>query len=193
MDTIMTWWDGLSAGLQMYYLIAMVSTSLMLLLTIFSFFGGDVDADLDADLDAPGDHDGGLGVLSVRTILAFLMGFGWAGAWFTELGWSVLLVLPVALGIGFVLMVAVARLMRALYGLRQEGTLTFDSAIGEIGTVYLSIPPDKEKAGKIEVMMQGRLRVVDAFTNASTMLENGSRVRVIDVVGPNALLVEREY
>ncbi|NNC89956.1 MAG: hypothetical protein HKN82_15975 [Akkermansiaceae bacterium] len=195
MDTITTWWETLTTGLQIYYGIGLISTALMLVQTVLTLLGADADVDVEVDTDVAAGGDGGsdLGLLSVRTIIAFLMGFGWAGAWFTEIGWSVLLVVPLAFVIGFILMVIVAWLMKLLYGLRQSGTLAFDSAVGELATVYLPIPPDKEKAGKVEVMVQGRLRVVDAFTNAGARLENRARVRVIDVVGPNALLVEPEY
>jgi hypothetical protein len=194
METMTTWWDGLEAGLRFFYMIAFASTAVMLLQTVLTLFGFDGDhGDVGMDHgDIGGDHDHGAGdvqVLSVRTIIAFLVGFGWGGAIFRDQGWSLLLVVPVALVIGVVLMLGVFWFMKAMHGLGASGSLNFVNAIGEVGTVYLPIPPNREKNGQVEVMIQGRLMVVDAFTSADERLENRARVRVIDVVGENALLV----
>jgi hypothetical protein len=44
--------------------------------------------------------------------------------------------------------------------------------------------------GKIEVLVQGRLRVVDAFNKSGDSLPNRSRVKVVDVMDQNTLVVE---
>ncbi len=107
-----------------------------------------------------------------------------------DLGWPLLIVLPLALLVGFLLMMRVFWFMSFLYSLRQRGNLDYAYAIGETGTVYLPIPPERAGPGKIEVLVQGRLKVVDAFTRSEQRLENRSKVRVLDVIGENALLVE---
>ena len=55
--------------------------------------------------------------------------------------------------------------MSYLHSLREEGTLNYKNCIGETGTVYLPIPPNRKGMGQIEVMVQGRLRIVKVVTD----------------------------
>lgn len=196
MTAINEWWDGLETAMKLFYGIAFVSTTVMTLQTILTLIGIDSDHDIGGDHgDFGGDHGGDHGdsdvsVLSVRTVIAFLVGFGWTGAIFRDMGWALILVLPIALLVGGGLMAFVFWFMRFLHGLRESGNIDYVYAMGEIGTVYLPIPPAREKAGKIEVMVQGRLSIVDAYTSSEKRIGNREKVRVIDVIGTDALLVE---
>ncbi len=91
---------------------------------------------------------------------------------------------------GCVFVAVVFYLMKSLYGLRHSGTLDYRNAVGQVGTVYLPVPATQAGSGQIEVMIQGRLVVAQAMTRALARLENRSKVRVVDVVGPTGLLVE---
>lgn len=202
MDALNLWWDALDGAMKFFYVIAFASTFVLLLQTALMFFGGDVDGmdadvgevgdigDVDAggDLDHGGDHD--VSVLSVRSITAFLVGLGWMGAILTDIGWSLLVVLPLAMVMGFLLMMLVWWFMKLLHSLGEKGNLDYVYAIGETGQVYLPIPPNREKAGKVEVMIQGRLKVVDAFTDDTEKIPNRKKVRVLDIVGEDTLVVE---
>jgi len=195
MQALSDWWEALDGAMKFFYAIAFASTAVLLVQTALILFGFDGDgADVDAgDAGEVGDFDdagGEASVLSVRTITAFLVGLGWMGAILRDLGWPLLIVLPLALLVGFLLMMGVFWFMSFLYSLRQRGNLDYAYAIGETGTVYLPIPPERAGPGKIEVLVQGRLKVVDAFTRSEHRLENRSKVRVLDVIGENALLVE---
>ena len=194
MEALSEWWDALDGAMKFFYTIAFASTSVLLIQTVLMMCGLDTDgAGVDGiDIDHGDiDHGGGdISVLSVRSITAFLVGLGWMGAILRDLGWSLLIVVPLALVVGFILMMLVFWFMKFLHSLRESGNLDYAYAIGETGTVYLPIPPHKEKAGKIQVVVQGRLTVVDAFTRADERIENRTKVRVLDVIGENALLVE---
>lgn len=194
MEALSIWWDALEGAMKFFYAIAFFATAVLLVQTVLMLIGVDADGmDVDGiDFDH-GDVDSGAGdasVLSVRSVTAFLVGLGWMGAILRDLGWSLLIVLPLALVTGFILMMFVFWFMKLLHSLRESGNMDYAYAIGETGTVYLPIPPHKEKAGKIQVIVQGRLTVVDAFTNADERIENRTKVRVLDVIGENALLVE---
>ena len=52
------------------------------------------------------------------------------------------------------------------------------------------IPARMQKPGQVEVLVQGRLAVVAAFTRADRRLENAERVRVTEVLDRNTLVVE---
>jgi len=189
MSFLTEWWGGLDLSLQIFYAVGIFSGGILLLQTLLMVFGIG-DGDLDADADFGLDHDGGGHILSVRSVVAFLFGFGWTGALCLKSGLGIGLTMLLAIGAGTLMLFVMVGLMRLIYGLRQDGTVNYRNAIGEVGTVYLPIPPGGQKPGQIEVMVQGRLAVVEAFYKGDEKLENKSKVKVIDTFGGNGLLVE---
>ena len=179
------WWGSLVGSLQIFYGIAITTSAVMLIQLVLLFLGLDGDADVDA-----ADGDGGGHILSVRTITAFFTGFGWSGVASLEAGRSLGVTLVISSLVGCAFTAGVFFLMRALSSLRHSGTLDYRNAIGAVGSVYLPIPPTMSGPGKIEVIVQGRLRVVDAFSRAAQRLENQHRVRVVDIMDQNTLVVE---
>ncbi len=189
MNFLTEWWGGLDLTLQIFYAVGIFAGGILLLQTLLMIFGiGDGDIDVDTDVDF--DHDGGGHILSVRSITAFLFGFGWTGALCLKSGLSIGLSILLAIAAGTVMLFIIVGLMRLVYGLKQDGTVNYRNAIGQIGTVYLTIPGGGSKAGKIEVLVQGRLAVVDAFCKGGENLENGTKVKVLDTIGESGLLVE---
>ena len=187
------WWNSLGTALQIFYGIALVTSFLLLIQLLLSLIGFDHDADFGGDFDAGGIgdvHDSGLSVLSLRSVTAFFAGFGWGGVVAMRQGASVPLATAAALATGGLLMAAVVGLMRALYGMRASGNLDYKNAIGAVGNVYLPIPPAMEGPGQVEVLVQGRLAVVQAFTRATRRLPNRERVRVVDTLDAQTLVVE---
>ena len=182
------WWAAMATPAQVFYGIAFVSTAVLLVQLALMFLGfGDFDADVDTDgIDG---HDGGLGVLSIRSILAFLTGFGWSGALAYTSGLGLAASVLIALVVGGLAMSTVVVLMRFLYGLGEEGTLDYANAIGRVGSVYLPIPPAMAGVGQVEVQVQGRLRTVRAFTRGTERLENRQPVKVVGVVDQQTVLV----
>jgi hypothetical protein len=87
---------------------------------------------------------------------------------------------------------AVAVLMKLLYSLQQSGNIDYRNAVGGHAKVYSQIAPRMTKPGQVEVVVQGRLRVVEAMTKADQALPSQSRVKVVDLVDPTTLLVEPE-
>ncbi len=187
------WWAGLSLEAQVYYGIALVATTFLVLQMLLMMVGVGAEELADAgdvDMDGPEDHPSGIALLSSRTLVAFFMGFGWAGAMRAVDGASPTFTVVIATIVGLVFAWAVLRLMRFLATLRHSGTLDYDNAIGEIGTVYLEVHPAMAAGGQIQVMVQGRLRVVQALTRSEQPIAKGDRVRVTDTLGQNTLIVE---
>lgn len=189
------WWSSLSGPLQLFWSIALATSVLLALQLLLMLFGiGDGDHDLDAggdaDVDAHDHGDAGLHVVSMRTVVAFFTGFGWGGVAALESGYGVPLATLAALVAGSVFMFGVFGLMRALYSMRASGTVDYHNAVGAVGTVYLPVPGAMAGPGQVEVLVQGRVRVVEAFTRVDHVLPNRSRVRVVDLADDNTLIVE---
>ena len=82
----------------------------------------------------------------------------------------------------------VAELMRALRGLRSDGTVRVERSVGQRGTVYLTIPGGKAGAGKVTLTLQNRTMEYQAIT-ADQELPTGAKIVVVSVVGPNTVEV----
>lgn len=195
MENLNTWWDGLALIAKVFYTIGMFSTAVLGVQTFLTLIGLDGDDAVDAADAMDGGEisdevgDGDLQFLSVRTITAFLVGFGWVGASLIKAGLSIAAVVVIAFCVGLVLMFGIFYLMKFFWAMRQDGTLDYRNAIGEIGSVYLPIPGGKAGKGQIEVMIQGRLQTVQAITSAPERIGNREKVLVIDRLEDNTLLV----
>lgn len=138
-----------------------------------------------------GGHGGGdawfAGMLSFRALTAAITVFGLiglgAGKRFAPT--TSLILASIA---GFGVMYLVAWLMRSLYALRADGTVQIEGAVGQPGSVYLTIPGGKAGPGKVTLKLQGRSVECQAVT-AGDELRTGTPVIVVDVVSPETVEV----
>jgi membrane protein implicated in regulation of membrane protease activity len=160
--------------------------------------GGDVvdvsgDHDLDSHVDGHGHaHEAGASffrMLSIRAVTAACAFFGLGGLAAESMELSALISLPVALVAGFIAMYIVAWIMRVLYGLRSEGNVYIECALGSRGTVYLAIPGEDSGLGKVLVNVQDRTMEYDARSGHGP-IATGTPVVVVDIVDSNTLRVD---
>lgn len=97
--------------------------------------------------DADFDHDG-LGLISVRGIVAFFSVGGWAGFVADGGGLPILISVLIALTAGLIALILIALLFRSIYKLQADGNLSIDNAVGKTGQVYLPIPPEGAGRGR---------------------------------------------
>ena len=186
----MTWWDALRFDLQIFYMLGILATLVLGFQFVMMFFGfGDHDVGGGHDSHG-GAHADGLSIVSVRTVTAFFFGFGWSGALAIRQGYSTLVAVLIAFLVGIFFMAIVYTLMRTVYSLWASGTVDYKNAVGHVGDVYVSIPAKETGSGQIQILVQGRMRVVSAFTKAGRDLVGGSKVRVVGLIDQNTLLVE---
>jgi len=183
-DFINAWWDALNFELQLFYGIAIVALAVLGIQVILSLFMG-----MDDGMDV-GDHDSGMGIFSIRGITAFFTGFGWTGVICTKQGFGLPLTVFLALLVGGTMMVAIFVMMRALMRLQSSGTLDYGNAVGQMGTVYLTIPPVQRAGGQVETLIQGRLVTAEALQKGSVPLQPGTKVKVVERIGSSTLIVE---
>lgn len=186
------WWTSMGLALQIFYAIALATTMLLVLQLALLLVGVDHDGDAG---DMPDDGDpshghGGGAVFSIRSVTAFFTGFGWTGVAAIQAGWPVVAATLAALAVGALFMAGILALMRGLMGLRSSGTLNYHNAIGNVGTVYVTVPAAMKGPGRVEVLIQGRLAVVEAFTHAARPLATRERVRVVGLLDETTLVIE---
>ena len=184
------YWLHLTPTMKMFVGIGTVSSAVLTLQMVLAMLGGDMDG-LDADVDIPDAGEGGAsGILSIRTIGAFFTGFGWSGAAMLQAGYGTGAATFVGIVVGSIFMALIFYLMTYLHSLRQEGTINYANAVGKIGSVYLPIPPHRKGIGQIEVLVQGRLKIVQAITDNDKKIGNRVAVRVTELVDTQTILVE---
>ena len=216
------WWNSLGTMSQVFYCIAIPATLLLLIQTVMLLIGLGNDSDglgdgIDGDID---DIDGidfssddlpdgvfgedsvsevpdasgldGLRIFTVRGIIAFFVVFGWVGILMQEMNAHLALTLTVATASGFAMMMALALLFRAVLKLRNDGNTDNRNAIGTSGKVYLTIPPSRSGAGKVDVMLQGRFVERNAVTDEAEAIPTGAEIVVIGVSGQVNLVVKRK-
>ena len=155
------------------------------------FHGGDFH-DGHADGCGAEAHQGiftGLNIFTVRGVITFLTLFGWGGLWLTQLGLHPLLAAFLSIQLGIAGMVGVALLLRAALRLQYDGTLDIRNAVGEAGTVYLTVPAGRREPGKVNVLVQDQLREFEAVTDSDEPIPTGAEVRVVGLAGQDLLLV----
>ncbi len=137
-----------------------------------------------------GDHLDGSSLLSVKPITGFFLGFGWAGGIALEMGQSLVVATVIAFISGFVLMVTIAFLIRAIYSMRSDGTRQINNAVGAVGTVYITLPANRAGGGQINVTVGGRLETLAALNAAIRPVPSGEKVKVVGVIDTNTVIVE---
>lgn len=186
------------------------------LLTLLGFasLGGDEDmADVADAADAAGhdgvaldtldvDHGDGVvtheshtdgnwlfAMLSLRTVTAGAAFFGLGGLGAAGLGYPPLIQVAVALVCGFAALYGVFYLLRAMMRLNADNTVRIQRAIGQRGTVYVTIPAQSSGQGKVQVTVQSRLMEYPAVTRWEAPLKSGEAITVVSLHNHSTLEV----
>ena len=182
------YWLNLDPAERTFTGIGIFSSLILTIQMGMVMLGGAIDMP-EAEIADTGEG-GASGIFSIRTIGAFFAGFGWAGAAMLQAGNSTGAATFVATLTGSAFLGIVIYLMSYLHSLRQEGTLNYSNAIGNVGNVYLPIPPKRKGMGQVEVMVQGRLRIVQALSDSDKKIGNRVAVRVTDTIDEQTILVK---
>lgn len=164
-------------NLQHFFVwISLFSTILFILKTIiFTLTGG--DAEVQSDFISISDTDASFSVLSLQTILAFFMGFGWMGlAALNQLKLSMILVITLAFIVGLVFMFATAYLMFSISKLNQRSKIDYNDCVGREGKVYQNIEPKSE--GQIEIVINKKLVIVNALNLEDEKIDAFQKIKV---------------
>lgn len=181
MEAVGNWWGSLEGAYRVFYAIGIVSALALLIQVVLTVFG------LDDLIDAVDGE--GTSLLSLRTVSGFLAGFGWTGVVMMRAGHSTLAASLGGAVVGLLFAGILFAVMRVLMGLRHSGNVDYRNAVGVVGKVYAPVGGGLEKPGQVEVLVQGRLRTVAAMTRHGRDLPTLTRIRVVDILDPNTLLV----
>ena len=211
---MLDWWNSLGSMGQIFALMAIPATLILVVQTIMLLFSvggaddaelagsGDSDTDFDINNDTDGDvdHDGstpadgtaGLRLFTIRGIVTFFSIFGWVGLLLLRNGVNSGISLLVALVCGIVAMVLVAMAFAAFLKLQSNGTTDIKWAVGTTGTVYMTIPAKRKGKGKVNAVVGEKYTEFEAVTDDEKPIPTQASVTVVGVTGENTLVVIRK-
>ena len=182
---------------------AIVGTSLFLFRTVLLMMGADSDSDIGdigdvgdvGDIDFDGDTsmdspDASFQILSLQGLSSFFMMFGLVGLAMTRSShtsetWAIL----AGVIAGFFTVWVMSRIFVGMKKLQADGTLNYSRAVGSEGKVYLGIPAEGE--GKVQIVLQGGLKICNAVSANKEELPTGTLVKVVRLSGSNTMVVEK--
>jgi hypothetical protein len=136
------------------------------------------------------DSDLSFRTLSMQGITAFIMMFGLVGwAMLRQSSFSPVMSIIAAMLAGYGMVWVVKKIFQLASTLQSSGTLDMTKAIGQQGSIYLTIHPGQ--IGKVQVIVQERLMVLDANSNCPEELKTGEPV-IVTEVNNNILTVEKK-
>jgi len=187
-NQVSQWWDQLNLARQVFFGIGLIAAGAALVLAVLDFLGMEHhDAVGAAVVDL--DHGGG-GIFSVKPLTGFFLGFGWAGGMALEAGWPMLGAMAAAMGAGASIMGLIVVMFRVIFAMRSDGTVRIKDAMGAIGTVYVSLPPDRASGGQVTVNFNGRQETLAALNTAAHNVPSGEKIKVVAIIDGRTVLVE---
>ena len=164
---------------KIYYYIATFATILFVLkLLIFLVAGG--DSEVSADFNTETETDTSFSFLSVQSLLAFLMGFGWMGyAALKQFELNQIISFLCAFVVGLIFMFGTAYLMFSVKKLEKHVVKDKTTAIGKIGKAYTNFAPNGN--GKIEIEVNEQLTIAEAVNSTDDEIKAFDSIKVIKV------------
>ena len=185
-----------------YWLCAVGGTFFFLLRVAFVVLGGfgaddfgcadeglTLDGPNEPDFSSTGDSDAAFRLLSLNSISAFVMMFGWVGlAASFEHKLSVFASLACAFSGGLLMMAATSYLFVLARKVACEGAeFQVEQVTGKIAKVYMRIPCGGK--GKVHITVNGLLRELDAQSNLPEPIESFTSVLITGTLGPSLVIV----
>lgn len=185
------WWNSLDLMMKIVWGITIISSLIFIIQTILVFVGIDADGDFDADMIGDAD-DSGMGLLTFRNLVNFMLGFGWSAVLLHNEIESIALLILLCVIVGIALVWLVMMVYKWLGSMQQSGTIdVYKQANDCRGKVYLTIPGHRSGSGKVQITINDAIREYAAITDGPE-LKTGAQIKVVEAVNASTLLVEEE-
>ena len=161
---------------SLYFWTGVIMTAFFVVkLLIFSLFGMD-----DGSGDLVGtDVDTDFNFISLQSIIAFLMGFGWLGYAAIQWGFGGKVSILFAVLGGLILMALSAYLMFVMKKLNSTPKYDLKILTDKTGTSYTKFEP--KSTGKIQIEFNGKLETFDAWNDTDENIESFKQIKVTRV------------
>jgi len=144
---------------------------------------------IHTDHDATDSYDS-FKFFTIQNLTAFFMMFGLVGLGMIRSHINIILTLVCASLAGGFTVYLLIKILSSISHLESSGSLDMMNAIGQEGSVYLTIP--SHGSGQIQISIQGRMQIFDAICEHGERIETGERVIVVRVIDGYTLSVEKQ-
>ena len=175
--------------MQVFWGLAIISSTFFLVQTIMAFLGLDADTDDGSGFEDV-EMDGVSGYFTFRNLVNFMLGYGWGGVVLHDVIPNMMWLQVAAMGVGLLFVIIFVIILRQVMKLSTDKTFHMEEAIGLVADTYLRIPGEKKGSGKIMVSVRGSMHEIEAMTEGEE-IPTGAKVRVTKVIGSELLEVER--
>lgn len=183
------WFSELTLMMQIFWGCAIVGSAIFVVQVVLMLIGIDSDvADIDFDSGDTLDLGGGMSLLSIKSLINFVVGFGWGGVCLAGSIDNKLLLVVVALAIGILFAWMYLYLFRKMRKLESNGAFNIANCEGKVADVYLRIPANRSGQGKIQISVNGSVHELDAVTDGDA-LPTGRKVTVVEVIDTSLVRV----
>lgn len=185
------WFIELPLMMQVFWGCAIVGSVILVVQLVLMLIGIDSDvADLDFDADGGTlDLGGGLSMFSIKSLINFLVGFGWAGVCLVDSIENKTVLMLIAILVGALFSWMYLFLYKKMRKLEHNGAFKIDVCVGKMATVYLRIPANNDGQGKIQISINGSIHEFNAITDGEA-LPTGRKVTVVEIVDGSTVKVK---
>lgn len=193
------WWNALDSFEKFFWGLAIPFTVLFIIQMTLMVVGIDNDGEIDFDSHGDTQFEVDFGedikiplnfrIFSLRNIIVFFTIFSWGGIVGNNNNFGVLKTLLFAITLALSVVVFLTFILKMLLKATQSGTMDIKNSIDSYGVVYLKIPQKGKGEGKVQLIVQGSLRELDAISEENEIM-TGAKVKVIGVTTDNKLIVE---
>lgn len=197
MLNVENWWSALTTTEQVFWGIAVVFSVLGFIQFVLSLFGLDFDGELEeqqvklrtATLNTE-EVKTRFHIFSARNVIIFFAFFGWTGLLLLQRGTPLTISIVLAAVVGSIEMIVVGYILYRFAKMARGENLDLNEILFSTAEVRITIPANQTGHGKVRFYHGKVLREVDAITSHITSLPTASRVRIVDVIDRNLVIVE---
>lgn len=197
-DFFYEWYNALPSTLQVYWVIALITSLIFLIQMVMTFIGiGDADTDMDFgdDVDFSDgntlDAGGAMQLFTIRNVVNFLLGLGWGGVCLYSLIPNPIVLAIVSVLVGALFVYIFLLIYKQMLKLEKNGAYRIDDCVGQIVDVYLAIPAKRSGVGKVQISFSGSVQELAALTDSDEPIRSGSKVRVLEIIDTSTVLVQK--
>lgn len=174
---------------KIYWGCALIASTLFVVQFVLTLLGMDhTDIDVDFDGSDTMDLGNGMNIFTMKNLVNFIMGFGWAGVCLKDSISSpfLLIVISVIVGMAFVAMFVF--IYAKTRKLEKNGAFDIKDCQDRTAQVYLRIPAGGEGKGKVQISLNGAVQELDAITDEDA-IPSGTTVKIVEVMEGDILKV----
>ena len=177
---------------QIFWGCAVIASLVFLIQTALMFIGLDsADADFDFADGNTLDVGGGLNLFTIKNLVGFLVGFGWAGVCFYDVILSPFLLILVSFIVGCLFVLIFVVIYKQTKKFEHNGAFSIDLVNGTVADVYLRIPAKGNGKGKVQVSQSGSVHELAALSVEEEGIPSGAKVKIIEIVDNETVKVRK--